>query len=130
MLKLVLNLLKGALEIKSPSKERFSDFIATGCGFDSVIRVGSGKVTDMWVVATGVEEWGEVDNLFLEPADKLGDGMVALTQPMPYEDVIKEYDKLITERNADHPGWEQDMHEKWREHYRRKSHHDDTRRRR
>lgn len=78
--------------------------------FDSVIRVGIGRIDEMWVVATGIEEWGEVDSIFLEPADRIDDGCVALTQPMSYVEAIKTMYEIKAERDADHPNWLQDMY--------------------
>ncbi len=50
-----------------------------------------------YVVATAIHPDGETDALFLEPADAIDDGCVALTQPLP----LDEAERLLYEMRAE-----------------------------
>ena len=66
-------------------------------------------MTQLYVVATMVHPDGESDTLFLEPADAIDEGCVALTEPMLEEAALLLLRQMQAERNADNPGWDRGM---------------------
>jgi hypothetical protein len=56
-----------------------------------------------FVVATMIHADGETDTLFLEPADAISGGCVALTGPMPEDEAERVLAEIQAERNRDNP---------------------------
>jgi hypothetical protein len=72
--------------------------ICTGWAFD-LTHVES--CTCRWVVATLIHPEGETDTLFIEPANNIDDGCVALTEPLSKLAVLVALNDLIWEREIE-----------------------------
>lgn len=57
----------------------------------------------LYVVATMIYPEGESDALFLEPADHIDEGCVALTEPMYEDEAIAALDEMQAQRRIDNP---------------------------